>query len=64
MESIGPPEALITGRSIDSGQPLGNAIRERDMVNRETIDVEPFVVEPLEYEHEYRCTEYEYDLPD
>ena len=40
-------------------------------LNRKAINIESFVVEsqfchhaPFEYEYEYRCTEYEYDLPD
>ncbi len=44
-------------------------MRERDVINGESGNVESFVVEnrwrhrgPFEYE--YRCTEYEYDFPD
>jgi hypothetical protein len=61
---------LVTSLSINAAQRLGDAIRERDVINGETVNVESFVVEnrwrhrgPFEYEYEYRCTEYEYDSP-
>ncbi|MBN1854040.1 MAG: hypothetical protein JW829_15020, partial [Pirellulales bacterium] len=41
------------------------------IIDRESIHVEPLMIEswychhdPFEYEYEYRCTEYEYDCPD
>jgi hypothetical protein len=65
---LGSPQPLVSGWSIDSGQPFGDAIRKRHVFDRETIHVESFVVEsgfghrdPFEYEYEYRGTEYEYE---
>lgn len=68
---LGPSQPLVTGRSIHSGQSGGDVVRKRNLLNRKTINVQTFVVEsrlghrgPFEYEYEYSCTEYEYDLPD
>ena len=55
----------MTFRAI---QRFGDSIRCRDIFDRESIDIKSFVVEdwlahdcPIEYEYEYRFTEYEYD---
>ena len=54
--------------SQTSGQRLGDAVGVRHVVDRKTIDVKFFVIEDwsvhqvsIEYEYEYRCTEYEYE---
>ena len=64
-------QPLVASRSIDAGKRLGEAIRERNVVERVAINIEAFMIEswfchhdPFEYEYEYRCPEYEYDCPD
>ena len=64
---------MVTRRSIDARQSLGDLVREGNLFDRQAIDITSFVVESwlvhrspfeYEYEYEYRCTEYEYDCPD
>ena len=70
---MGSAKPLVASGSIDTGKRLGDTIRERNVINRETIKVKSFMVEgwlchhasfEYEYEYEYRCTEYEYDCPE
>ena len=53
----------------DATEGSGDLVRERNLVDRETIDIEWFIIEcrfchHAPFEYEYRCTEYEYDHPD
>ena len=55
----------------DATEGSDDLVRQRNVVDRGTINVQSFMVESrfchhasFEYEYEYRCTEYEYDCPD
>ncbi len=56
-----PSNSKVTGRRYD-------AERKRDVINRQSINVQSFMIErrfchhdPFEYEYEHRCTEHEHD---
>lgn len=61
-------QPLITGMTFRTIEQFSDAIRNGDLFDRKSIDIESLVIKnwighlrPFEYEYEYGFTEYEYE---